>query len=186
MATHKVGLSADQKTIHIAVGANLLPAAYTQIGTFDHEHVDTDAQDELNAVHNQSHTFFHHVQDILGRTKQSNPTEAALFPYNITDMQSINIIDGVNSAPINVTAPTITGTAQVGQTLTSVPGTWTGGPTFTRQWKADGVNIAGATDTTYVVHADYTDDVITCAVTASNAGGSTTLTGAGTAAVIAA
>jgi hypothetical protein len=39
---------------------------------------------------------------------------------------------------------------------------------FTRQWRRDGVNIAGATGTTYVLQAADVGHVITCRVTATN------------------
>src|SRR4051794_41854075 len=41
-----------------------------------------------------------------------------------------------NAAPVNQTEPKIAGTAQVGQTLTASPGTWSGSPTsFAYQWR---------------------------------------------------
>jgi hypothetical protein len=75
-----------------------------------------------------------------------------------------------DTAPVNTVAPAITGTATVGQTLTSTTGTWTGTPTptYVRQWLRDGVAIAGATAATYVlVTADATHS-ITVKVTATN------------------
>lgn len=93
----------------------------------------------------------------------------------------------VTQAPSNTAPPEITGIAQVGETLTVSNGTWTGSPapTYTRQWKSDGVNIAGATATTYVpVEADV-GAVITCTVTATNSAGSANVTSAGTAPVAA-
>ncbi|EKX63324.1 hypothetical protein PV416_24130 [Streptomyces ipomoeae] len=51
-----------------------------------------------------------------------------------------------------ITAPTVTGTAKVGYKLTAAHGTWS--PTATSYayvWKRDGVNITGATKSTYVL-----------------------------------
>lgn len=46
-----------------------------------------------------------------------------------------DVIGPVTGAPANLTAPTISGTAQPGQTLTVSQGTWSGNPTgFTYQW----------------------------------------------------
>lgn len=88
--------------------------------------------------------------------------------------------------PVNSVLPAITGTAQVGQTLTSSNGTWSGSPTFTRQWKANGTNISGATNSTYVPVVGDIGKTITVTVTATNAGGSATATSAATAAVVSA
>ena len=76
--------------------------------------------------------------------------------------------------PSNTVAPVISGTAVVGQTLSSTTGTWTGAPTptYAYQWKRNGSNIASATSSTYtLVQADATF-AITCAVTATNIAGS--------------
>ena len=93
----------------------------------------------------------------------------------------------VPPAPVNTVLPAITGTAQVGQTLAASSGTWTNSPTtYAYQWKADGSNIGGATSSTYLLTGGEVGKVITCAVTATNSGGSATATSAGTAAVTAA
>ncbi|MQW43490.1 hypothetical protein CN217_20970 [Sinorhizobium meliloti] len=89
-------------------------------------------------------------------------------------------------APSNSVLPAISGTAQVGQTLTSTTGTWSGSPTFTRQWNADGAAIVGATAATYVPLVGDVGKVITVTVTATNDSGSVSATSAPTAAVIAA
>lgn len=87
--------------------------------------------------------------------------------------------------PVNSAAPAITGTAKVGQTLTAANGTWSGSPTFTRQWKANGAVINGATGTTYVPVAGDISKTITVTVTATNTKGWVTKTSAATAAVVA-
>jgi hypothetical protein len=71
--------------------------------------------------------------------------------------------------PANVGAPTITGTAAVGQTLSCSNGTWSAAPTaFAFQWNRNGTAIGGATNPTYVVSATDRGDSLTCTVTASN------------------
>jgi Ca2+-binding RTX toxin-like protein len=80
------------------------------------------------------------------------------------------------TAPTNTVPPSIFGTAAAGQTLTCSPGTWTGSPTFGYQWLDDGVVIAGATGSTYVVQASNVDDNLSCRVTATNALGTATAT----------
>jgi len=78
------------------------------------------------------------------------------------------------SLPVNTVAPVVSGTATVGQTLSTTNGTWTGAPapTFTYQWQRNNVNISSATNSTYLlVEADY-NNPIRCVVTATNALGS--------------
>lgn len=78
--------------------------------------------------------------------------------------------------PVNSVAPAITGLLTTGATLTVTNGTWSGSPTFTRQWYANGVAISGATNTTYVILAGDSGKTITVVVTALNAGGPVTAT----------
>ncbi|MGC3984827.1 MAG: hypothetical protein QM777_08915 [Pseudorhodoferax sp.] len=93
-----------------------------------------------------------------------------------------------DQAPVNTAVPTISGTAQVGQTLTSTIGTWTGSPTptYSRQWLRNGAAIAGATAASYVPTTDDIGAAISLRVTATNSEGSASATSASTAAVIAA
>ncbi len=75
------------------------------------------------------------------------------------------------AAPIeNQSAPVITGTPQVGSTLTASEGTWTNSPTgFSYQWRSGGVNV-GADQNTYVPVAADVGNTVTVTVTASRAG----------------
>lgn len=95
---------------------------------------------------------------------------------------------GGPAKPANTVLPAITGTATVGQTLTSTTGTWTGRPTpvHARQWKRGGVAISGAVAATYVLTAADVGAVITVTVTANSVAGSKAATSAGTTAVAAA
>jgi len=74
------------------------------------------------------------------------------------------------AAPVNTVAPAVTGTATVGQTLSTTNGTWTGAPapTFAYQWQRATVNISGATSSTYVLVAADATNTIRCVVTATN------------------
>lgn len=76
-------------------------------------------------------------------------------------------------APENVEPPTVTGTAQVGETLTTDPGEWSGmpAPDLVIQWEADGEPIEGANETTYELVEGDIDKVITVTVTATNIAG---------------
>lgn len=95
------------------------------------------------------------------------------------------IVNGIGS-PVNTVAPALSGTAQVGQTLTSTTGTWSGTPTYARQWFAAGVAISGATGATYVPVVGDVGKALTVRVTATNDKGSVSATSAPTAAVVAA
>jgi large repetitive protein len=85
--------------------------------------------------------------------------------------------------PTNTALPSISGTPTVGSTLTANTGTWTGSPTFTYQWKRDGVPISGATGSTYVVSSADAGHTLIVTVTGTNANGSTSADSAPTATV---
>ena len=84
---------------------------------------------------------------------------------------SSNSVSAVNAvAPVNTVAPVISGNQWQGATLSSTTGTWTGvpTPTYSYQWKRGGVDIGGATSSTYTLVAADRGTNITCVVTASN------------------
>jgi len=96
-----------------------------------------------------------------------------------------------NYAPANTAPPVVSGSAQVGQTLTGTTGTWTyqTTPTYSFQWQRCDVNgntcsaIVGATATTYVVQAADSGSTLRALVTAQNADGTTSASSAQTAVV---
>ena len=77
-----------------------------------------------------------------------------------------------HDAPLtNTVAPTVTGTAKVGATLTASTGVWTpAGPVIGYQWQADGVPIAGATAATWKLALAQQGKKISVLVTASKVG----------------
>jgi hypothetical protein len=89
------------------------------------------------------------------------------------------------SAPVNTVLPAITGTAQVGETLTATPGTWTGRetPSLSYQWNVDGSPVPGANALTYQPVAADEGDTITVTVTGTNWAGAASATSAATSAV---
>jgi hypothetical protein len=97
---------------------------------------------------------------------------------------------GSKNGPTNTVAPSITGSAVVGETLTVSNGTWSPQPTsFARQWQrcaADGtgcVDISGATGQSYGVRSGDLGHRLRALVTAHTATGQTTATTHATAAV---
>jgi hypothetical protein len=93
-------------------------------------------------------------------------------------------------APVAVAPPGVTGTAQQGQTLTAMPGTWTAADaTLGYQWQrcdAAGANCAdipGATTSTYAVTPAEVGATLRVVVTAANRFGSAPATSAQTAVV---
>ncbi|RDI74836.1 BNR repeat-like domain [Gaiella occulta] len=84
---------------------------------------------------------------------------------------------GGASPPANTVLPAVSGTAQVGQILTSTTGSWTGTVpiTYSRQWQscsgADCTGIAGATGATYAPVAADVGFALRVRVTAGNSAG---------------
>ena len=99
----------------------------------------------------------------------------------------------ITTPPANTSLPSVSGTAQQGQTLTATPGTWAGSPTptYAYQWKqcnSSGeacTTITGATASTYVPVAGDGGLTIRVAVTATNSTGSASATSLPTSLVLA-
>jgi len=94
---------------------------------------------------------------------------------------SSNTITPTLDPPVNSVAPLITGPPgtppyHVSDLLTTSNGTWSGTPTptFTYQWKKNGVSIPTETNTTYTIVLGDVGQSIKCDVTGTNASGSST------------
>jgi hypothetical protein len=95
------------------------------------------------------------------------------------------------AVPRNTDRPEISGTPEVGETLTADEGSWTGNPTsYSFQWQrcdADNIvaclNVAGATSKSYALHTGDLGYRLRVRVTAHNARGATTASSATTAVI---
>lgn len=81
---------------------------------------------------------------------------------------------GSGSAPDNTVLPSVTGDAEVGKTLTALPGTWTGSPTpiYSYQWFVGGEAKAGEVEATYKPVSGDIGKTVSVLVTATNVLGS--------------
>jgi hypothetical protein len=85
--------------------------------------------------------------------------------------------------PANISAPTVSGSPTVGQTLTANPGSWSGTQPigYAYQWQDCAVTcqpIMGATSSTYKVQSTDVNNKITVTVKASNSGGTSSASAA--------
>jgi hypothetical protein len=77
--------------------------------------------------------------------------------------------------PVNTVAPVLSGTPEVGETLSCSQGSWDNEPTeYDYAWRRNGVLSGGQTATTYVVQGTDVGATLRCEVTATNADGSDT------------
>src|SRR5207253_3109015 len=142
----------------------------------------------------QCNAFGGSCQPISGATAQTYVAKAADVGHTIAVRESASNAGGEGApatseateivlppsgAPSNTAPPTITGTAQQGQTLTEHSGSWTNNPTsFGYQWlqcDSSGNNcaaIAGATSQTYVPVTGDVGHAIRVQEEAGNQGGS--------------
>jgi hypothetical protein len=146
--------------------------------------------------------------DIVGATAQTYVVAAADVGHTlrllVTGSNSVGsatatsdqtpLVAAAQMPPANTTAPSISGTAQEGQTLTASPGTWSGIEpiVYTDQWRRcdsggqNCVDIAGATAPTYAVGVVDVGSTLRVAIVALNVAGVVTAVSAPTVIVAAA
>ena len=141
--------------------------------------------------------------DIAGETAQSYAAGQSDVGHTLRVVVTATNAAGSTSAtssqtpvvvglpPANTVLPTISGTAQQGQTLTASNGTWTAGPTsFAYRWRdcdASGgacADIAGETAQSYAAGQSDVGHTLRVVVTATNAAGSTSATSSQTSVVV--
>jgi putative cell wall-binding protein len=89
----------------------------------------------------------------------------------VTDDYELYDTEGAPGLTLTTGTPVVTGTAQVGQALTVNTGVWAPEPiTLAIQWLANGVDIPGATASTYTPVADNAGKVLTVRVSGSRDG----------------
>jgi hypothetical protein len=77
------------------------------------------------------------------------------------------------AVPLNIAEPVISGDIDQGDTLTANVGSWLNDPvSYAYAWSRDGTPIGAATSSTYVVTGPDVGHLITVAVVATNATGS--------------
>lgn len=99
-----------------------------------------------------------------------------MYFYSLYNPQ-FRILTG-GEAPVNLTAPVVSGGTSLGSVLTTTNGTWSGTLpfTYTYQWQRNGLPISGATSSTYTIVVADSAAAITCVVTATNLKGSASAT----------
>jgi hypothetical protein len=126
----------------------------------------------------------------IGRTMLVDVTASNAEGWTIATSPVSEVVEA--SAPTNLAAPTLAGAAEVGNTLTTGAGEWTGTApiAYAYQWRrcdASGqgcVDVVGATSTAYSLTSADAGHVMRAAVTASNAAGAETVASDGSAVVV--
>ena len=117
------------------------------------------------------------------RDENGIPTLGVPERITVAELDTLTAPSGptpAQASPLNTVLPTVSGDLTVGDVLTADDGTWTGepAPVITRQWQKDGVNISGATGTTYTILVGDVGSDIRVVVTGTNTHGATSINSA--------
>jgi hypothetical protein len=122
----------------------------------------------------------------MRRTRTARLTGAALVLSALAAAAAVGLVTtagaSTKAAPNNTSPPSVSGTAQEGQTLKANPGTWSGSTPidFSYQWRRCGTggtncrNISKATDNIYTLASDDVGHTLRVLVTAANGDGAGT------------
>lgn len=126
-------------------------------------------------VTSEPYALVHMAESAVTWVTEIGGIHAASFAVEEAILETDGAAPEATAAPFNTVAPSLTGTALEGETLTVTNGTWNHSPTsYTRQWLRGGFqHIGGATGTTYTLTAGDVGHTISVRVTATNATGST-------------
>ena len=116
----------------------------------------------------------------MPNTRKRGARRLLLLSMTLAAAALVGATSASAAAPQNTSAPTISGTARAGSTLTAADGTWSNSPTsFTYQWErcaSDATacgDITSATSKTYVLVTGDVAHTVRVVVTAVNADGKT-------------
>lgn len=128
----------------------------------------TDITDAMRLVH-ESKGDIYNIEGILA--DPDSGLEYLTIPVSL----GVKYQEGDPNAviPVILTAPSVGGTAEVGEVVESSDGVWANDPTsYTYQWYRQGaVAISGATSATYLLTVTEQGLTVYCAVTAVNSAG---------------
>lgn len=121
-------------------------------------------------------TIFYNRGIVGGPTRpngQNEDFDVEVFSIGFVQEEIIVKPTSGGNAPMLSVAPAITGTAEVGETLTCSAGTFTGDAplTYDYQWFANGVAVQGANAATYELTDKDLGKIFMCRVMAKNAAG---------------
>jgi hypothetical protein len=114
---------------------------------------------------------------VSGPTRPNGGNEdfdVEVFTLGLQQEEIVVKPSSAGQAPVMTVAPAVSGTAQVGETLTCSNGTFTGDPTisYTYQWFANGIAVAGETGNSLELKESDLNKIFACRVTATNSAGS--------------
>lgn len=159
-----------EPTIEI-FGQNLLSGAVKFIGTNE---IGPRWTFEFNKVDFVPSGSFSPISDEWGNLEVTGNLATAGGSFGTATRRDLVIL----TAPVNIGLPEIGGIPKVGQTLRAHQGIWDSrnneAITYTYKWKKGGVDIVGATASTYLLVGGDAAGIITVQVSATSAGGGPT------------